>query len=573
MKVPVPRLRRVYRVARAAALAFALLSLALPLFAQSSALVDRLPADTWAYLSWVGTASLKPVNATNAILRLYSDPSFSAFLDRSIFTVSHEGGPAGKFGGLTPEQGARILSALENPAVLGLVSSPRSSPAGQGSSDYFVIYDGTGKRELIETLRRERDARVTPPPRWSTVLIAGVSVEKRVWGSQTSYEAKSGNYYLYAGSAYAMEELLRAPAAGPASRAPSPSFPQACREMAQTAALAVLVRPAPLHAPEGSGDAAFDWHAASRSLGLDRIGGACLSVTFEKEITRTRGAVLGDTSPGSLLNVLGDNRDSFQTMSLAGRASSFQVSNLDFAGLYNSLFKAASAALPASKAPFLAAGVAFLASTWGMPPDQAFALFTGEAAEIHPDVGTDPSARLYAFTIHDPDKVLHILEHALPGERTSTNREREVTYLEVTLPARSVSPSLGAAPTATYFALTPNMLLVSKKEGLVRDGVAHLESADGAAASRGLAGDGTFQKARESLPAKLASLTYQNYANFNWQKAIADFENRRSDRAGLPSRQEGLAGLDPALLARYLHVFIGGAWKDSNGISFDSYIQ
>jgi hypothetical protein len=574
--------------ARRALLAFAVLLFAAPALAQTNALADRLPADTWAYISWGGTASLKPVSATNPVLRLWNDPSFSVFMQRAIFNISHQEGPAQKFGGLTPEQTAEIFSALENPAVIGFVDNRENSrAAGEGSVSYFLVYDGTGKQELIETLRRERDAKAKQSVRVTTISIAGASVEKRVSGKSTSYETKAGNYYIYAGSQHAMGELLARFGGDPAPGAPftqSANFPAACRELAQPSMLNVIVLPTQFHMPQPSSKPGFDFHAFSTSLHADRILAACMSVSFEKERLRTRGMVLGDTSQGSILNVFGNGLDSFATLSLASPRSSFQVSNIDFVALYDSLFNAVSAGLPSDKAPFLAAGVAFLTSTWGMPPDQFFASFTGEVAAIHPDTSVDPSQGLYALTIHDRDKILRVLQHGmLPGEQVHTNQEGDVTYINVTLPTHSVGGSAAApAPATTYFALMPEMLLASKEQRLLRDGVARVQAGNGAGQAGELAGDPDFQKARASLPAKLVSLSYVNYAHFNWQKLFSVLEKNlneqrqtaaRNTQKPAPPRIDLLQGFDPAVLSRYLHVSIGGTWRDSNGIYLDSYIQ
>lgn len=573
--------------ARRALLAFGVLVFAAPAFAQTNTLADRLPADTWAYISWGGTASLKPVSATNPVLRLWNDPSFSTFMQRAIFNISHQKGPTEKFGGVTPEQTAEIFSALENPAVIGFVDNPENSrAAGEGSLSYFLVYDGTGKQELIEKLRRERDAKAKQPAQVSTISIAGASVEKRVSGKSTSYECRAGNYYIYAGSRHAMEELLARFGGGPAPSAftQSANFPAGCRDLVRPSILNVIVLPTQFHMPQQSSKPGFDFQAFSTSLHTDRILAACMSVSFEKESMRTRGMVLGDTSQGSILNVFGNGLDSFATLSLASARSSFQVSNIDFVALYNSLFNAVSAGLPSDKAPFLAAGVAFLTSTWGMPPDQFFASFTGEVAAIHPDNSVDPSQGLYAFTIHDPDKILRVLQHGmLPGEQVHTNQEGDVTYINVTLPTHSVGGSVAApAPATTYFALTPNMLLASKQQGLLRDGVARVHAGDGAGPAAGLTSDPDFQKARASLPAKLVSLSYANYAYFNWQKLFSDLEKNLNEQRQTaaqntqkpaPPRIDLLQGFDPAVLSRYLHVSVGGTWKDSNGIYFDSHIQ
>jgi hypothetical protein len=565
-------------------LALPLLLFASPVFAQTNPLVDRLPADTWAYVSWggTGTASLKSVSSTNSVLRLWHDPAFSSFLENSIATVSHSGGP--QKSGLTPEQIAEILSALENPAVIGFVNQPENSEGTEhGAPSYFLIYDATGKKELIDKLRRERDAHMTERPTVSTVPVGGVSVEKRVsQGGGTSYEAQADSYYIIAGSRHTMAELLARFGAGGAPGASftqSADYPAECRELTRASILNVVMLPAKFQIPATAQNPGFDFHAFSRSLHLDGIRGGCLSVSFEKETTRTRGMVLGDTSQGSILNVAGDNRDSFATLPLASANSSFQVSVVNYAALYNSLFTAVSAALPSDKAPFMAAAVAFLSSTWGMPPDQFFALFTGEAAVIYPDTAADPLQSFYAFAIHDPEKVLHVLQHGVPGEKASTSQEGDVTYLTVTV-SIGAAAATSAAPPAVYLALTPNLLLASKEQEAVRQAVAH--AAAGAPPTNALSADPDFQRARALLPAKLDSLSYGNYAHYNWQKLFSEAEksfNAQMQGAAhnanrpVPPLAQIFRGIDPTLFSRYLHVSIGGGWKNATGVYFDSYIQ
>ncbi|MFZ0638056.1 MAG: hypothetical protein WA020_03665 [Candidatus Acidiferrales bacterium] len=562
-------------------LALALLLFASPVFAQTNPLVDRLPADTWAYVSWGGTASLKSVSSTNSVLRLWHDPAFSAFLENSIANVSHSGGP--RKSGLTPEQSAEILSALENPAVIGSLNGPDDA-AGQNHNPvhFFLIYDATGKQDLVDKLRRKRDADATQPAQVSSFAIGSITVEKRVSSANTVYEAQAGSYFIHTDSRRAMEELLprfgggRAPAT---SLGQSPDFPEACRGFSQSSILNVLVLPARFHLPAAAQSSGFDFRAFSSSLHLDGIRAGCFSVSFEKETTRTRGVVLGDTSQG-ILNVAGNNRDSFGTLPLASANSSFQVTVTDYAALYNSLFTAASAALPSDKAPFLAAGVAFLSSTWGMPPDQFFALFTGEAAVIYPDTAADPLQSFYAFAIRDPEKVLHVLQHGVPGEKASTSQEGDVTYLTVTV-SIGAAAATSAAP-SVYFALTPNMLLASKEQEAVRQAVVRVHAAAGAVPSDPLSADPDFQKARALLPAKLDGLSYGNYAHYNWQKLFSETEKNlntkmqgaaRNSKRPVPTLAQIFQGLDPAVLSRYLHVSIGGSWKDPTGIYFDSYIQ
>jgi hypothetical protein len=545
--------------------------------AQSNPMVDRLPADTWAYVSWGGTNSLQAVSGTNSLMRLWSDPSFRAWLENTIGTVSRQGGQAQPMLGLTSEQSAELFSILENPVIIGLANAPEKPGA------YFLVYDATGKQELLDTIRRQRDAK-TPPTSRSSLPVGDVIVEKRQFEKSATYEAQAGPYLINTNSLAAMEELLprfesrRAPTAAFTAGA---DFPAECRELSRPGILDVLVLPARMHPAAAAEKSGFDFPAFSSYLHLDRVRAGCMSVSVEKQITRTRGLVLGDMSQGSILNVMGDNRDAFATMALASSNSSLQASVIDFPALYRALFGAFSAGMAAKGAPFLAAGVAYLTSTWGMPPDQFFALFTGESAVVHPDNTANPSDSVFALTIREPQQVLHVLQHALPGEHATVQQAGDVTYLQISFPQTAAADS-AAAPSAIYLALTPNMLLGSKDEGVLHHAVALVHSATGQTPSNALTADPDFQSARASLPAKLASLSYYNYSRFNWQKFFADAEKNLNDQAQRRAHLDNkpapppihiLQGFNAATFSSYLHVSIGGAWKDSNGIYFDSYIQ
>ena len=556
-----------------------------PAFAQAQSLADRLPPNTWAYLSWSGTASLKSVSGTNSALRAWSDPAFREFLENSIGTVSHEGGPTQKFGGMTPEHVAQMFSALENPLVLGLVNSGASENKDHNPIGFFLVYDATGKQELLETFRHQRDANNTQPVQRSSLPVGDITVEKRAYPSSATFEAQAGPYYILTQSLQTMEELLprfEGTRARSAAFMQSAGFPAECRNMSQSSALNVTIVPTRLHIPASAQNGAFDFHAFASSLHLDRIRAGCMSVTFEKEMTRFRGVVLGDTSAGSILNVLGSERDSFATLALASPNSSFHVTVVDFAALYNSLFTAVSAALPSDKAPMVAAATAFLSSSWGMPPDQFLRLFTGEFATIHPDTAVDPSQTLYAMPMRDPEKVAHVFQNILPGAHATVRQDGDVTYITVRMSAPERAKTGVSDPTPNYVAITPTMLLSSKQEEAVRNAVARLRAAPRAAQTEMLSSDPDFQKARATLPAKLDSLSYTNYSHYNWRKVLLELEktvNERIQQAAAssnkpaPPRVQLFQGVDTTALSRYLHVSVGGAWKDANGIHFESTIQ
>lgn len=561
--------------------------IAAPIFAQTNPMVDRLPAETWAYVSWGGTTSLQSVSSTNSVLRLWHDPAFLKFLQNSFGTVYHGSGPTERSGGLTPEQTTQLLSALENPGVIGFLNTPQDTVGTKHSPiSFFLIYDSTGKQALVEHFLHERDANMVQPVQRSSLPVGNVTAEKIVTKDSVSYDVQAGNYFILTNSLQAMEKLVpRFTRSGVQALAftQSADFPAECRELSQSATLNIAVLPSQFHMPANiGGNSGVNFQAFSNSLHLDRIRAGCASLRFERETTRMRGMVLGDMSQGSILNFMGNNRDAFATMSLASSNSAFQCSVIDFATIYNSVFTAASAAMPSDKAPMLAMGVAFLSSSWGMPPDQAFGLFTGEVATIHPDNAGDPTKSFYALAIQNPDKVLHILQHAIPGEHASTTQVGNVTYLTISTPMASrQNAATESKPPAFYLAVTPTMLLSAHEEGTLHEAVARLHSGT-AAESSSLAADPDFRKARTSLPAKLDGMAYANYTHYNWQKLFADTEKNLNEQMQKAARASNktppppidlLGGTDLAALSHYLHFAISGSWKDSTGIYFDSYIQ
>ena len=555
-----------------------------PVFAQSNSLVDRLPADTWAYINWHGTSSLNSVSGTNSVLRLWSDPSFTSLRARFISHVVQGGNQT------NPQAAAmaqmltnEVLSALENPAVIGFLNRPvggriagTSNPIG-----FFFIFDATGKQDVVNLLRHMHEMNGVPAQR-TTLPVGDVIAEKVEANGNVSYDAQVGPYFISTDTFASLMELVprfensRPPAT---SFEQAPDVPSACRNDGQPSLMDLFVLPSRLHVAAAPPNPNFDIHAFATSLHLDRIHAVCGRMSFGQEVTRWHSVILGDTSQGSVLDIFGDNRDSFATMALARSGSSFQSSVLNFSAFYNALFNAITAALPANRSGIIMGMTSFISSSWGMPPDQALALFTGEFASIRPDPIANPSDTLYALTIRNPEKLVPILQHAIPGEQASVKQLGDTTYITVNLGGSSAS---ALDPPALYIALTPTMLLASHQIESVRDAVARLHSSTGSATTDVLSHNSDFLKARAVLPAKLNSLSYANLARTNWQKMFADLEKTINEQAQAaakaankqpPPSFDWIQGFDPSVISRYLHFSVGGGWKDSSGIYFDSYIQ
>lgn len=556
--------------------------------AQQNSLVDRLPANTWLYLHWRGTSSLVGTNDTNSVLRLWRDPSFAAarqsFIDRMAQDAKQKNP---KSEALTQENVNDILSLLENQAVFGLLNEPAPAPSGGAKpASSFLIYDATGKQRLIDKFNAERAKNSASTLTRTRIPLSSFTGYKILNGKSTSYEAQAGPYFVRTDTLEAMEALLprlTSPRRIAGSFDEMATVPSACRIAGQGSLLNFLALPGRLNPSQMRSNANFDFAAFIKSLHLDQVHAACGDLAFEAHDTRMRGAVLGDTSQGSILNILGDGREDFATLALAQSGSAYQCSILDFVALYKTLMVGVAAALPPDKAGF-AAGVDSLASTlWGMPPTQALALFTGEFASINLHADADPTRAIYAFSIQRPDRVLALLQHVIPGASTTQKQGGDTTYVIVTLPqVRESSQVARAEPSQFFFAVTPSMLIASKRQDILSDAVVRLHTPLGSAQSDSLSNDSGFKRARATMNSKLSALSYSDLTRYNWAAIIDTIEKGMNERAEAEARRDGkpapvpvrlFPGFDPAIISRYLHFSSGSAWKDSTGIYFDSVIQ
>ncbi|MGH9865437.1 MAG: hypothetical protein ACRD4H_08510, partial [Candidatus Acidiferrales bacterium] len=462
--------------------------------------------------------------------------------------------------------------------------NPSDSMAKSASS--FLIYDATGKQNIIDKFNAERAKNSASSFTRTPLPIGDFTGYKILNGKNTSYEAQAGSYFVRTDTLAAMEELLpRLTAAHrlAASFDETAAVPSTCRDVVKGSLLNFLALPAMLNLSQMPPNANFNFAAFAKTLHLDQIHAVCGSVTFESQATRLRGIVLGDTSQGSILNIVGNGRGDFATLALARSTSAYQASILDFVALYKTLMAGFAAALPPDKAGFVA-GIDSLASTlWGMPPTEALGLFTGELATIHLNTAADPTPAIYAFTIQHPDKVLALLQHVIPGASATQKQDGDTTYVTITFPqnpAASQTPT--AEPSALFFAVTPSMLVVAKQQDLLRDAVVRLHTPSGSAESDSLSNDPGFKKARAAMPSKLTALSYVDLARYNWASLINTMEKGMNEQAQAEARKNGkpapqpihlLPGFDPAVISKYLHSSIGNAWKDPTGIHFDSVIQ
>jgi hypothetical protein len=565
-------------------------------------LTGRLPANTIAYWEWNGSAAVLSDATKNHLLQLAFDPQLAPLWGALIRQVQSEtqntshatGTPQDKSGmqlGL-PD----VVSLLSNPMVAGAVelrakvtvSSTGSSPSPTHVG-VFLVYDATGKAELVQKLKGAK----AKGEAWKKYDFGGTQVEYRSTetktGTNSTYRAQAGNYYVVSDQKTVIEDLIGRFARGgmaAGSLTERPEFQEMKKCMESGAAMEFYLR-----VPDFSSWIAAPGQPSAKLLArlhLDKIHAAGGSLSFAGEATEFRGAVLGDTSVGSPFDFAGESRAGFVTEPLAKMGSAYGATRMNWAAGYQWLQGTLTGNLPAQQATSLAMAQAMAQAFLGMPIGDALKLFTGEMASVTAYTEDGTSQQLFAMAIQKPESVLHILR-ALGGKMIMTEDSAgTTTYLDIAYPYRD--PVSGTQRRKFYYvAVTPEMMLAAPRKEMLRQATNMLAS-KGAAPS-GVLANPEVQQLRMKLPEKLTAMSAADLAQIPWDKIAANFAaqleeagkkqngttaNSAANTAPTPSEQEAvklLKSIPPNVVSRHLHVSVGGWRKDANGIYIDSYIQ
>jgi len=559
--------------------------LAAPVAAQNARLDDRLPATTTFYMYWRGAASTEAARGTNPLLRMWADPEFAPAREAMFAEISRDA--KDKLTAALTQNA--LLSLLENPLVFGTANRGQATPklAAPGptqkpllAENSFLIYDATGKKALVESLLELEASDTTTPPKITRSAFGHTKLESVAGSKETYYRAFAGNYFLRAGRKDVLEELLlrlENSDATPALRDVA-DYQQARRITGEQASFEFFMRTPDL-TPAGlpiSKD--FDAQAGMKALGLEKLRAICGGLTFAADATRTRMAVLGDTSPGGPFDLVGESAPSFATLAAAPAGMvSYAVNRFDFLALYQLVRKAAEAVFATQQAGVVEGIESMAATAMGMSVAEALGLFTGQVASFSDDLGMDPFANFYAAGIRKPEEVLQLLRVLLSKEIHSEDREGEVTYLSVTTSFRDARTG---APRKRfqYIGVTPQLLVVAPRKTTLREMVRQLASKAENPATSGLAGEHKFAAARARLAADLSGLSYADLSRIQWDAQGEAIEQQVKSTPGTANStatrvSEWRKRLPPALLQRYLHTAYGGWWKGPDGLHFDGFID
>jgi hypothetical protein len=575
-----------------------LLAGALTAQAQGTPPVERLPENTVFFVSWHGLGAIERARATNSLLRLWNDVEFQGVLETLMSGAERR---AEKAANRTPEtdaksreQMASFFSLASNPVILGFSGAPApptkpaaaaggdpAAPPRLAPSNVFIIFDATGKADLLKKLDADSRARATEKPTITTSRFSGVEISRLETSRRVSYEAWLDRYFIYTERKEVMEQLIpRFQGPAPASSVLSTAAYQAVKaHQAPDSFLEFFGRIPDVDKMEIPPSLSFNAAAMLKALHLERLQAIGGSASVAGEGTRVRAVVLGDTAPGSFFDVIGENSPTFSTLAAAPAGAAYQAMRLDLGAFYKTLRAAVVAALPPEQAATADLVEGMAGTQLGMGLHEALALISGEFAVISTGesaVGLDPLNDVYALAIQKPEEFLKLLRLILTTNITSETNEGSTTFLAMTTPYRD--PKTGVQRSRfQYIAVAPQVAMMGPRRTQLKEMLARYAQGAAAPPAGSLAADPAFQAVRARLAPSLTGIQYADLSRMPLNAIVEQVmaQAREQARTGEPLSDQEVEAMKslPGIIARYLRRSFGGWTKERNGLFVDSFIE
>ena len=551
---------------------------------QPTAIESRLPATVQFYFHWRGTKSLDAVQDKNGLLRLWSDPDFAPIRRTIISRAFGNSWVHSKNNRITADQFAALKPLFENEALIGSMARNGGKAPDAAASDGFLIYDGTGKAELIQQAEALLRKSAAQPPKLGSYTLGNAKIESAESPDGTDYSAKVGNYYLRASRKEVIEELVARFDAKPpkgASLAEDADWKRARQNFADGAIAEAFVRIGDSSLARAPKIEAMNVSAFAHAVHLERVRAWTASLNFAADATRLRFALLGDTTAGSIFDIAAASVSNFETLPLARDGSSYSVSKLNLPAAYQILHGAFLESLPQQQAGNLKGFDKLGSALLGMPVPDVLALLGGEVATVSSAPGDTTYTDLFAISIRKPEEVLRVLRKALGQVVRGESPGRDATVLE--LGTNSIDPRTKAPRLQlSYVAVTSQLLIYSQRKAMVLDAVTRMNGSR-VSKAESLSGNPDFQRIRAKLPNSLSGFSYTQMSKQTWERefsvllgslakasASKDSSGGGAANAAAP---DWLQGVNLAVFPRYLHSYSNGWWKTADGVYFDSYLQ
>ena len=554
-----------------------------PLRAQTSGISDRLSPDTIFYMHWRGKPFITEAEKKNHLLQFLEDPDFAPLrqklADDFRKSMESQGSAAG-----APTL-AEIISLLDNPMTAGLVANPllpNNAAAGSPAPlvGFFFVYDATGKTALIDQLRATPQVKGKEAPAVLTYDFGGTSVEARTSGTAVSYTAHLANYYIIADQKQVVEDLItrfRSPAKPASSVAQLPRYKEILPYIGSDAAVEFFAQMPDLDKiiPADQKDKPFA--RVAHNIHLEKLHLEGWGLSFAGEATRLHGAILADTTPIGVLDVIGTSTAALVTQPVVSPGPFFYISKFSLAAMYELIRAGVAGSLSPQQSANFTAVETMAQNFLGMSVSDALQLFTGEIALEMTFSEDGSSAQIYAASIQEPKDVLRVLRAVVGTKIVAEDTAGDTTFLDISFP--STDPATGRQKRTFYYvAVTPEMIYAAPRKAMVRAAIERLHADPGSAAPREISSNPELNQMRALLPEKLSGLSAADMSHIPWEKVIGQYAQLTADTT---KNSEGSNStptdywklVKPEVLSRHFHTAIYGWWKDSNGVYFDSFVQ
>jgi hypothetical protein len=549
----------------------------------------KLPGRTLFYLRWRGTPSGE-VRKNNSLFALWDDPQFApgrdSFLDSFLNNSTNQKSKPK----ITREEFQQYVTLLDNPFLFGYERQPEShsapsAPAGKTPvppawNGSFFIYDRSGKEELWSKAVMQLRGAEAEIPKVTNVSVAGVPSLKIERKSGITYWAEFGKYAVSANEMPVFEEILNIVNGKPTTNVLSESAAyQEAKPLLDGGILEFFlgVPSAEQIALNSPASSAAQIRVLLSALKLDSLHSLAGHVSLEGAKTRVTGAILGDTTPGSLFDIWADGQTNPVSMGyLSPETVYYGETQFHLLGIYNTLKRAFSGQNGASSAPTTTQLEKMAETRLGMPLPDALDLTTGEIAWIQNSPTMDDSQKVYLLGIKNKPDALKLMRSLFGDRITNEQAEGTTTYLK--LSRNGSQSSVGVAQWNFYYlAMTPTLLFSSSKSDTLHKYVAQTPARPDPRQFKSLLA------ARAQFPEKLNGFSYFDYQKVDWpglqKKWIADAnkaaQNAKTAEATATNKKlaDWLVQVDPDVFPKHLHSMTGASWKDAKGVHFDEWLD
>jgi hypothetical protein len=563
------------------------LALLLPLsgFAQAPLEPSQLPPRTSFYFIWRGTPS-GDIRKSNALLGLWDDPDFAPLRSAFVEALANDTKKKKDKPALTREELAEFAPLLDNPFTLGYLRQPDSPTPPKSSAPstpkpawngLFFVYDRAGKEELLSKIVLRMRGGDTEIPKLSNLTVAGVPALKIEHKSNSTFWAETGKFAVTSGDLSVFEEILTrlsGKSAG-SSLAQSDAFQEALPVLSGGVLEFFFHIPDIKTLAASSDVSSAQGQALLDALKLDSVHSLAGHLSFEGPKTRMQGAILGDTSAGTLFDIWPEGLANPASLAyLSADTLYYNESQINLLGIYNTLKRAFTQG-GSTTAPLINSLESMAQTRLGMPIPDALALPTGEFASLQTSPALDPNKQVYLFGIRNKPESLKLLRTVLSDTITSEKNEGHITYLKISL--KGGQGSAGVAGWDFYhLAVTPSLLLGASRSDTLR--ALLTPRADGTTSA-----PPNFLAARSQFPEKLNGFSFFDLQKLDWpalkQRWITESTKAAHDAKSADTAQtsktfaDWLYRCNPDVFPRHLHSMTGASWKDSKGVHFDEWMD